>query len=84
MKVIVHILVAIVLFKSFMFCLKADQSGKKRDKILFNTQMVLQSFLQTIKRPEFDALTVQQQLQVINGYRLIYEFFDRTQFIFEV
>ena len=67
-----------------MFCLRADQFGMKREKIQFNSQMVLESFLQTIKRPEFDALTVQQQLQVINGYRLIYEFFDRTQFKLEI
>jgi hypothetical protein len=84
MKLIVYILVVLVLFKSFMFCLRADQFGKKHEKILFDSQMILESFLQTIKRPEFEALTVQQQLQVINGYRLIYEFFNRTQFTLEI
>jgi len=84
---IVYILVTILLFERTIFCNEIDNDQKRKqvqEKILFDSRMVLTSFLQTIKSEAFDALTIQQQLQVINGYRIIYEYLNKTQYILEL
>ena len=82
MKTILQLLLRFLLLE-LEIC-QTDNSDQNQELILFDTQMLLKSLFQAMKSVEFDSLTKPQQIQVINGYRLYYDFLKRTKIFLDI
>ena len=82
MKTMLQLLLSILLLE--LTISQTNNSDQNQELILFDTQMLLKSLFQTMKSVEFDSLTKPQQIQVINGYRLYFDFLQRTKIFFEI